>query len=111
MKLNLKKSKQEYIIALKMAHIRIPTDEEYINDFHKKWNEACMRERERTQSMSFSHEYAKAQSDRLEKHCRMSEEEYRNKVLETGKDERPRNKAEGIPTVRADRATPGTTTS
>ena len=59
-----------------MSHLRIPTDEEYLNDFHKKWNEACMRERERTQSMHFSHEYAKAQSDRLDAHCRMSEEEY-----------------------------------
>ena len=68
-----------------MDNLWIPSDEEYLNDFHKKWNEACMRERERTRSMHFSREYAKAQSDRLEVHCRMSEEEYRNKVCESGK--------------------------
>ena len=64
------------MLSTAMSCIRIPTDEEYLNDFHKKWNEACLRERERTKSMHFTHEYAKAQSDRLEAHCRMSDEEY-----------------------------------
>ena len=49
-----------------MNKIRIPSDEEYINEFHKQWNEACMKERERTQSMIFSAEYARAQSLRMD---------------------------------------------
>ena len=48
-----------------MSHLRIPTDEEYLNVFHKKWNEACMKSLERQQSMHFSHEYAKQQSEAL----------------------------------------------
>lgn len=48
-----------------MTKIRIPSDEEYINEFHKQWNEACMKERERTQSMTFTWEYLRAQSQCL----------------------------------------------
>lgn len=49
-----------------MNKIRISSDEEYINEFHKQWNEACMKERERTQSMIFSAEYLRAQSQRMD---------------------------------------------
>ena len=48
-----------------MTKKRLPSDEEYINEFHKQWNEACMKERERTQSMRFSAEFLRAQSQRL----------------------------------------------
>ena len=49
-----------------MTKIRIPSDEEYINEFHKQWNEACMKERERTLSMTFTWEYLRTQSKRLD---------------------------------------------
>ena len=49
-------------------------DDEYLTEFHKQWNEACVEERERTLSMHFSHEYAKAQSRRLESAVWLSEE-------------------------------------
>ena len=45
--------------------MRIPNDEEYLNEFHKQWNEACMKERERTQALCFSVEYLRAQSQCL----------------------------------------------
>ena len=45
--------------------MRIPNDEEYLNEFHKQWNEACRKERERTQALCFSVEYLRAQSQRL----------------------------------------------
>ena len=48
-----------------MTKIRIPNDEEYLNEFHKQWNEACMKERERTQALCFSVEYLRAQSQCL----------------------------------------------
>lgn len=48
-----------------MTKIRIPSDEEYINEFHKQWNKACMKERERTQALCFSVEYLRAQSQCL----------------------------------------------
>ena len=48
--------------VLNMAYPKV----EYRNDFHKQWTEACMKERERTQSMIFSAEYARAQSLRME---------------------------------------------
>lgn len=36
------------------------TDEEYLNGFHKKWNESLLAERERTLSMRFSHELSES---------------------------------------------------
>lgn len=41
-------------------------DDEYLTDFHKVWNEACVKERERTMSMHFTAEFATSQSRRLE---------------------------------------------
>lgn len=46
--------------------MRIPNDEEYLSEFHKQWNEACMKERERTLSMTFTAEYLRAQSQRMD---------------------------------------------
>lgn len=39
---------------------------DYLNDFHKNWNEACVKENESKRSMHFSVEFLKAQSLRLE---------------------------------------------
>ena len=50
---------------------------EYLNDFHKQWNEACMMERESTRSKRYSHECAKAQSERMEALIKKQEEEER----------------------------------
>ena len=45
--------------------MRIP-DDEYFSDFHKLWNETCMKERERTLSIRFTAEYLRAQSQRMD---------------------------------------------
>ena len=37
----------------------------YINEFHRQWNEACMKTNERIKSTSFSREQLKEQSKRL----------------------------------------------
>lgn len=49
-------------------------DDEYLTDFHKQWNEACVKELERTMSMRFSPEFARAQSRRLESQVWLLEE-------------------------------------
>ena len=41
-------------------------DYEYLTDFHKQWNEACVKERERTMTMRFTAEHMRNQSRRLE---------------------------------------------
>ena len=60
-----------------MSHPTDHTDDDYLNDFHRERNERCMKERERTQSMRFTYEYAKAQSDRMNELVRKQEEELR----------------------------------
>lgn len=70
-------------------HQRIPMDDEYLNEFHKKWNEDCMREVERTQSTRYSHEYLKAQSEKLERSWReieAREKEQKRKRKSSSKD-------------------------
>lgn len=59
--------------------IRVPHDEEYLNDFHKSWNESCMKVREETMKMHFSHNFLKAQSQRLTEQVRKAEEKKENK--------------------------------
>jgi hypothetical protein len=49
-------------------------DDEYLTDFHKQWNEACVKELVRTKSMRFTAEYARAQSRRLESAVWLCEE-------------------------------------
>ena len=49
-------------------------DDEYLTDFHKAGNEACVKERERTKSMRFTAEFARAQSRRLESQVWLLEE-------------------------------------
>ncbi len=52
-------------------------EREYLNEFHKQWNEACEKTNERMKSKHFTHEYAKAQSERLEALVKKQEEEER----------------------------------
>ena len=52
-------------------------EREYLNEFHKQWNEACEKENERMKLKRYSHEYLKAQSERLEKLIKKQEEEER----------------------------------
>lgn len=61
-----------------MSHQETHTDDGYLNDFHRQWNERCMKERERTLSMRFSHEFLKAQSDRMNELVRQEEERLRS---------------------------------
>ena len=49
-------------------------DDEYLTNSHKAWNEACVKERERTKQMRFTAEYARAQSRRLESAVWLCEE-------------------------------------
>ena len=49
-------------------------EDNYLNDFHKEWDEQCMKERERTMSMRFSVERARAQSQRMKELVRQEEE-------------------------------------
>ena len=62
-----------------MSHLTTHTDDDYLNDFHREWNERCMKERERTQSMRFTHEFLKAQSQRMNDLVRQEEERLRRK--------------------------------
>lgn len=62
-----------------MSEFRTLTEDGYLNDFHRQWNERCMRENERVKSMRFSHEYAKAQSERMKELIRQEEERLRKK--------------------------------
>lgn len=49
------------------------SDDEYLSEFHKQWNEACMKERERTLSMTFTAEYLRVQSQRMDALVRKEE--------------------------------------
>ena len=50
----------------------------YLNEFHRKWNEACMEENRRVQSICFSAEFARAQSQSLDALVKREEERLRN---------------------------------
>ena len=69
-----------------MSHQEIHTERSYLNDFHRKWNEACMKENERVKSMHFSHEYAKAQSERLAEIALLSDDELLKRRMQHSKD-------------------------
>lgn len=57
---------------------KIPTDDVYLNDFHREWNERCMKANEEMQSMHFSHAFAKAQSERMAALVRKEREKQRS---------------------------------
>lgn len=46
----------------------------FLNDFQKEHYERCLKENARVKSMHFSHEYAKAQSERMKDLLRQEEE-------------------------------------
>ena len=48
-----------------MRHQTIPTDDEYLNAFHRERAERLRRREASRQSIHYSHEFAKAQSDRM----------------------------------------------
>ena len=52
-------------------------DDLYLNDFHREHYRKCEEENARVASMRFSHEYAKAQSERMERLCREQSEKER----------------------------------
>lgn len=67
---------------------RIPKDDEYLNEFHKQWNEDCMRENEIMQSMHYSAEYLREQSRRLQEQIQKEEDELQRKRKNSSKAKR-----------------------
>lgn len=57
-----------------MSHQETHTDDVYLNDYHREWNERCMKENARVQSMHFSVEQARAQSRRMKDLVRQERE-------------------------------------
>ena len=68
-----------------MSHQTTNTDDGYLNDFHREWDKACEKENERVQSMHFTHEYLKAQSERMNALVQKQREEERRKRKEASK--------------------------
>ncbi len=62
------------------------TDDLFFNDFHRRHYEECMKENARVQSMCFSHEYLKAQSQRMAELVRKEREESRRRRKSSSKD-------------------------
>ncbi len=48
-----------------MGNDKTSKEREYLNDFHKEWNERCEEANERVKSKRYTHEYAKAQAQRM----------------------------------------------
>ncbi len=62
------------------------TDDLFFNDFHRRHYEECMKENARVQSMCFSPEYARAQSQRMAELVRKEREESRKRKKKSSKD-------------------------
>ena len=62
------------VFLLAMSKQITDREDNYLNDFHRKWNEQCMQENARVLSMRFSHAYMKAASDRMNALVRQEEE-------------------------------------
>ena len=60
-----------------MSHQTIDTDEYFLNDFHRRWVERSREKRALRQSMRYSHEFLKAQSQRMNELVRQEEERLR----------------------------------
>ena len=58
-------------------HQETHTDDGYLNDFHREWNERCMKTNEKIRSMRYTHEYLKAQSQRMDALVKAEEERLR----------------------------------
>ena len=61
-----------------MSHQTTHTDDGYLNDFHREWNERVLAYRASRQSMRFTAEQARAQSLRMKELVRQEEERLRN---------------------------------
>jgi len=62
-----------------MSHNTDYIDDDYLNDFHREWNESCMRENARVQSTCYSPELARAQSLRMKELVCQEEERLKKK--------------------------------
>ena len=60
-----------------MSHPTDHTDDDYLNDFHREWNERCMKENARVQATRYTAEQARAQCQRMKELVRKQEEELR----------------------------------
>ena len=59
--------------------LKLPPDDYYQSDFHREWNEACMKERERTRHIRYTVEYLRAQTKRMDAQVKELEETEREK--------------------------------
>ena len=60
-------------------HQETQTDDNYLNDFHRQWNEACLKEIEEMHKTPFTPERLKAQVERMERLVREQREQSRRK--------------------------------
>lgn len=60
-----------------MSQLKTPMDDDYLNDFHREWNERCLEADAKMPPMHFTHEFLKAQSDRMNELVRKEKEELR----------------------------------
>ena len=60
-----------------MSHPTDHTDDDYLNDFHREWNERCLEADAKMPPMHFTHEFLKAQSQRMNDLVRQEEERLR----------------------------------
>lgn len=71
-----------------MQHPKDSTDDGYLNDFHREWDERCLKENEAMKSRHFSAEYLRAQSQRMRELVRLQEEVLRKQRRSSSKSER-----------------------
>ena len=62
-----------------MLHQEINTDDVYLNDFHREWNKRCLETDAKMPPMHFTHEFLRAQSQRMNELVRQEEERLRRK--------------------------------
>jgi hypothetical protein len=60
-----------------MSQLKTPMDGDYLNDFHREWNERCMKENARVQATRYTAEQARAQCQRMKELVRKEKEELR----------------------------------
>ena len=59
---------------MELLDVKFPEDNEYLNDYHKKWNEARWEENYLTRHIKFTTEYLRMQSQRLKELIRIEED-------------------------------------
>lgn len=60
-------------------HQETHTDDVYLNDFHRQWNEACLKEIEEMHKTPFTPGRLRAQAERMERLVREQREQSRRK--------------------------------